>query len=103
MSAIQYCFSLPNEAAVYLALKNRGDCLIGLLSLREVSLALSSRFDQFGAFTYKLKVYRQLSIVLRCLMKQQCVYRFKFQRDCLIELLCSCVVSRFVGEGFHFG
>ncbi|HAS3609315.1 TPA: DUF3709 domain-containing protein [Vibrio cholerae] len=47
MSAIQYCFSLPNEAAVYLALKNRGDCLI--------------------------------------------------------ELLCSCVVSRFVGEGFHFG
>ncbi|EPF5123639.1 TPA: hypothetical protein ACGF1Q_003589, partial [Vibrio cholerae] len=60
---------------MYLALKNRGDCLIGLLSLREVSLALSSRFDQFGAFTYKLKVYRQLSIVLRCLMKQQCVYR----------------------------
>ncbi|EGR4437127.1 DUF3709 domain-containing protein [Vibrio cholerae] len=23
--------------------------------------------------------------------------------DCLIELLCSCVVSRFVGEGFHIG
>ncbi|TQQ30043.1 DUF3709 domain-containing protein [Vibrio cholerae] len=23
--------------------------------------------------------------------------------DCLIELLCSCVVSRFVREGFHFG
>ncbi|WP_462054079.1 DUF3709 domain-containing protein, partial [Vibrio cholerae] len=22
---------------------------------------------------------------------------------CLIELLCSCVVSRFVGEGFHIG
>ncbi|EKA4523200.1 DUF3709 domain-containing protein [Vibrio cholerae] len=46
---------------------------------------------------------RQFNIVFRCLMKQQCVYRFKFQRDCLIELLCSCVVSRFVGEGFHFG
>ncbi|HGY0711086.1 DUF3709 domain-containing protein, partial [Vibrio cholerae] len=51
-----------------------------------MSLALSSRFDQFGAFTYKLKVYRQLSIVLRCLMKRQCVCRFKFQRHCLIEL-----------------
>ncbi|HIF8912867.1 TPA: DUF3709 domain-containing protein, partial [Vibrio cholerae] len=25
------------------------DCLIGLLSLREVSFALSSRFEQFGA------------------------------------------------------
>ncbi|NOF04909.1 DUF3709 domain-containing protein, partial [Vibrio cholerae] len=47
------------------------------MSPREVSLALSSRFDQFGAFTYKLKVYRQLSIVLRCLMKRQCVCRFK--------------------------
>ncbi|EJL6507130.1 DUF3709 domain-containing protein [Vibrio cholerae] len=23
--------------------------------------------------------------------------------DCLIELLYSCVVSRFVREGFHFG
>ncbi|EPH5257947.1 DUF3709 domain-containing protein [Vibrio cholerae] len=46
---------------------------------------------------------RQFNIVFRCLMKQQCVYRFKFQRDCLIELLCSCVVSRFVGEGFHIG
>ncbi|WP_373922290.1 DUF3709 domain-containing protein [Vibrio cholerae] len=78
-------------------------CLIGFLSLRVLSFALSSRFEQFGAFTYGLKVCRQLSIVFRCLMKQQCVYRFKFQRDCLIELLCSCVVSRFVGEGFHFG
>ncbi|HGF7514927.1 TPA: DUF3709 domain-containing protein [Vibrio cholerae] len=68
-----------------------------------MSFALSSRFEQFGAFTYGLKVCRQLSIVFRCLMKQQCVYRFKFQRDCLIELLCSCVVSRFVGEGSHFG
>ncbi|WP_420006959.1 DUF3709 domain-containing protein [Vibrio cholerae] len=79
------------------------DCLIGFLSLRVLSFALSSRFEQFGAFTYGLKVCRQLSIVFRCLMKQQCVYRFKFQRDCLIELLCSCVVSRFVGEGFHIG
>ncbi|MVD10306.1 DUF3709 domain-containing protein, partial [Vibrio cholerae] len=63
------------------------------MSPREVSLALSSRFDQFGAFTYKLKVYRQLSIVLRCLMKRQCVCRFKFQRHCLIELSRQCVVS----------
>ncbi|HDI3211875.1 MULTISPECIES: DUF3709 domain-containing protein [Vibrio] len=74
-----------------------------MLSLREVSLALSSRFEQFGAFTYGLKVYRQLSIVLRCLMKQQCVCRCKFQRDCLIELSRECVVSWFVGEGFHIG
>ncbi|HGP5113877.1 TPA: DUF3709 domain-containing protein, partial [Vibrio cholerae O1] len=66
-----------------------------------MSLALSSRFDQFGAFTYKLKVYRQLSIVLRCLMKRQCVCRFKFQRHCLIELSRQCVVSWFVGEGLH--
>ncbi|ENM3732443.1 DUF3709 domain-containing protein [Vibrio cholerae] len=73
------------------------------MGLRVLSFALSSRFEQFGAFTYGLKVCRQLSIVFRCLMKQQCVYRFKFQRDCLIELLCSCVVSRFVGEGSHFG
>ncbi|MGO4227223.1 DUF3709 domain-containing protein, partial [Vibrio cholerae] len=28
---------------------------------------------------------------------------FKFQRHCLIELSRQCVVSRFVGEGFHFG
>ncbi|MBJ6969908.1 DUF3709 domain-containing protein, partial [Vibrio cholerae] len=66
-------------------------------------LALSSRFVQFGAFTYRLKVCRQLSIVLRCLMKRQCVCRCKFQCHCLIELLCSCVVSWFVGEGFHIG
>ncbi|GIB39605.1 disulfide interchange protein DsbD [Vibrio cholerae] len=51
LSAIQYCFSLPNEVAMYLALKNR----------------------------------------------------FKFQHHCLIELLCSCVVSEFVGEGFYIG
>ncbi|ENM5843810.1 DUF3709 domain-containing protein [Vibrio mimicus] len=74
-----------------------------MLSLREVSLTLSSRFEQFGAFTYRLKVCRQLSIVFRCLMKQQCVYRCTFQRYCLIELSRQCVVSRFVGEGFHFG
>ncbi|EPF3190077.1 DUF3709 domain-containing protein, partial [Vibrio cholerae] len=47
------------------------DCLIGFLSPREVSFALSSRFEQFGAFTYGLKVRRQLSIVFRCLMKRQ--------------------------------
>ncbi|EGR2120240.1 DUF3709 domain-containing protein, partial [Vibrio cholerae] len=59
--------------------------------------------EQFGAFTYRLKVCRQLSIVLRCLMKRQCVCRCTFQRDCLIELLCQRVVSGFVGEGFHIG
>ncbi|EGQ7704115.1 TPA: DUF3709 domain-containing protein [Vibrio cholerae] len=79
------------------------DCLIEFLSLREVSTALPSRFEQFGAFTYRLKVCRQLSIVFRCLMKQQCVYRCMFQRYCLIELLCPCVVSWFVGEGLHIG
>ncbi|EGR3628345.1 DUF3709 domain-containing protein [Vibrio cholerae] len=73
------------------------------MSPREVSFALSSRFEQFGAFTYRLKVSRQLSIVLRCLMKQQYVSRFKFQRHCLIELSRQCVVSWFVGEGLHIG
>ncbi|BCK05164.1 MULTISPECIES: DUF3709 domain-containing protein [Vibrio] len=68
-----------------------------------MSFALSSRFEQFGAFTYRLKVSRQLSIVLRCLMKQQYVSRFKFQRHCLIELSRQCVVSWFVGEGLHIG
>ncbi|TQQ54577.1 DUF3709 domain-containing protein, partial [Vibrio cholerae] len=43
----------------------------------------------------------QLSIVLRCLMKRQCVYRCKFQCYCLIELSCPCVVSEFVGEVFY--
>ncbi|MGU3192111.1 DUF3709 domain-containing protein [Vibrio cholerae] len=86
-----------------LALKIQCYCLIAILSLRELSFALSSRFEQFGAFTYRLEVCRQLSIVFRCLMKQQCVCRFKFQHHCLIELLCSCVVSEFVGEGFHIG
>ncbi|EOX4200469.1 DUF3709 domain-containing protein [Vibrio cholerae] len=79
------------------------DCLVGFLSLHEVSFALSSRFEQFGAFTYWLKVCRQLSIVLRCLMKRQCVCRCKFQCDCLIELSCPCVVSEFVGEVFYIG
>ncbi|EMK6834814.1 DUF3709 domain-containing protein [Vibrio cholerae] len=74
-----------------------------MLSLCEVSLALSSRFKQFGVFTYRLQVSRQLTIVLRCLMKQQCVYRCTFQCYCLIELSRQCVVSRLVGEGFHFG
>ncbi|EGR4173899.1 DUF3709 domain-containing protein [Vibrio cholerae] len=73
------------------------------MSLREVSVVGSSRFEQFGAFTYRLKVCRQLSIVLRCLMKRQCVCRCKFRCHCLIELLCLCVVSEFVGEGFHIG
>ncbi|WP_331715155.1 DUF3709 domain-containing protein, partial [Vibrio cholerae] len=63
------------------------------MSLREVSVVGSSRFEQFGAFTYRLKVCRQLSIVFRCLMKQQCICRFKFQRHCLIELFFLCVVS----------
>ncbi|MCO7068600.1 DUF3709 domain-containing protein, partial [Vibrio paracholerae] len=65
---------------------------------REVSFALSSRFEQFGAFTYGLKVCRQLSIVFRCLMKRQCVCCCMYQCDCLIELSCPCVVSWFVGE-----
>ncbi|EOG7641703.1 DUF3709 domain-containing protein, partial [Vibrio cholerae] len=38
-----------------------------------------SRFEQFGAFTYRLEVCRQLSIVFRCLMKRQCICRCKFQ------------------------
>ncbi|MGT3787550.1 DUF3709 domain-containing protein [Vibrio cholerae] len=88
---------------MYLALKNRGDCLIVLLSLREASIVGSSRFEQFGAFTYRPKVSRQLSIVLRCLMKRQCFCRCKFQCHCLIQLLCPYVVSEFVGEGFHIG
>ncbi|MEG9416595.1 DUF3709 domain-containing protein, partial [Vibrio cholerae] len=28
---------------------------------------------------------------------------FKFQHHCLIELFFPCVVSWFVGEGFHIG
>ncbi|MDV2383883.1 DUF3709 domain-containing protein [Vibrio cholerae] len=103
MSAIQYCLSLPNEAAMYLVLKIQCYCLIAILSLRGVNVAGSSRFEQFGAFTYRLKVSRQLSIVFRYLMKQQCVCRCKFQCHCLIELSCPCVVSEFVGEGFHTG
>ncbi|EJL6845505.1 DUF3709 domain-containing protein [Vibrio cholerae] len=71
------------------------------MSLREVSVVGSSRFEQFGAFTYRLKVCRQLNIVLRCLMKRQCVCRCKFQCDCLIELSSPYVMSEFVGEGFH--
>ncbi|EPO2920334.1 DUF3709 domain-containing protein [Vibrio cholerae] len=62
------------------------DCLIGFLSLREVSIVGSSRFEQSGAFTYGLKVCQQLGIVFRCLMKRQSVCRCKFQRHCLIEL-----------------
>ncbi|MCD1227691.1 hypothetical protein B4936_17945 [Vibrio cholerae] len=73
------------------------------MSLHEVSFALSSRFEQFGAFTYRLKVCRQLNIVLRCLMKRQCACRCKFQCYYLIELSRPCVVSWFVGEGLHIG
>ncbi|WP_080483386.1 DUF3709 domain-containing protein [Vibrio cholerae] len=62
------------------------DCLIGFLSLREVSIVGSSRFEQSSAFTYGLKVCQQLGIVFRCLMKRQSVCRCKFQRHCLIEL-----------------
>ncbi|TQO64460.1 DUF3709 domain-containing protein [Vibrio cholerae] len=103
MSAIQYCLSLPNEAAMYLVLKIQCYCLIAILSLRGVNVAGSSRFEQFGAFTYRLKVCRQLSIVLHRLMKRQCVCRCRFQCHCLIELLRPCVVSEFVGEVFHIG
>ncbi|HDZ9145675.1 hypothetical protein B4939_19585 [Vibrio cholerae] len=71
--------------------------------MREVSIVGSSRFEQFGAFTYRLKVCRQLSIVLRCLMKPQCVCRCTFQCCCLIDLSCQCVVSKFVGEVFYIG
>ncbi|ENM5855921.1 DUF3709 domain-containing protein, partial [Vibrio mimicus] len=46
---------------------------------------------------------RQLSILFRCLMKQQSVCRCKFRRHCLIEFQCQFVVSEFVGEGFHIG
>ncbi|EMP85663.1 thiol:disulfide interchange protein DsbD [Vibrio paracholerae 87395] len=88
---------------MYLVLQIQCYCLIEMLSLRGVNVAGSSRFEQFGAFTYRLKVCRQLSIALRCLMKRQCVWRCIFQTHCLIELLCSCVVSLFVGEGFHIG
>ncbi|HFG1893410.1 TPA: DUF3709 domain-containing protein [Vibrio cholerae] len=88
---------------MYLVLKIQCYCLIAILSLRGVNAAGSSRFEQFGAFTYRLKVSRQLSIVLRCLMKRQWVCRCKFQCDCLIELSCPCVVSWFVGEGLHIG
>ncbi|EGR2405797.1 DUF3709 domain-containing protein [Vibrio cholerae] len=73
------------------------------MSPREVNFALSSRFEQFGAFIYRPKVSRQLNIVFRCLMKWQCVCRCKFQSHCLIELSCPSVVSEFVGEVFYIG
>ncbi|WP_114747620.1 DUF3709 domain-containing protein, partial [Vibrio cholerae] len=88
---------------MYLVLKILCYCLIVILSLRGVNVAGSSRFEQFGAFTYRLKVSRQLNIVFRCLMKRQCVCRCRFQCHCLIELSCPCVLSEFVGEGFHIG
>ncbi|EGR0311490.1 DUF3709 domain-containing protein [Vibrio cholerae] len=55
------------------------------------------------SFSISFWFCRQFNIVFHCLMKQQCVCRFKFQHHCLIELLCSCVVSEFVGEGFYIG
>ncbi|ENM5764056.1 DUF3709 domain-containing protein [Vibrio mimicus] len=36
-------------------------------------------------------------------MKQQSVCHCKLRRHCLIEFQCQCVVSWFVGEGFHIG
>ncbi|WP_308169425.1 hypothetical protein [Vibrio metschnikovii] len=37
-----------------------------MLSLREVSIVGSSRFEQFGAFTYRLKISRQVGFSGRC-------------------------------------
>ncbi|HGE6030440.1 TPA: DUF3709 domain-containing protein [Vibrio cholerae] len=54
-------------------------------------------------FGISFRFCRQFNIVFRCLMKRQSVCRCKFQYHCLIELLCSCVVNWFVGEGFHIG
>ncbi|HFG2252334.1 DUF3709 domain-containing protein [Vibrio cholerae] len=56
-----------------------------------------------GSFSISFWFCRQFNIVLRCLMKRQCVCRCKFQCDCLIELSCPCVVSEFVGEVFYIG
>ncbi|ENM4049718.1 DUF3709 domain-containing protein, partial [Vibrio cholerae] len=52
---------------------------------------------------HSVQFCRQFNIVRRCLTKRQCICRFKFQRNCLIELFFLCVVSWFVGEGFHIG
>ncbi|EJL6420056.1 DUF3709 domain-containing protein [Vibrio cholerae] len=57
----------------------------------------------FFLFISLVSYHRQLSIVLRCLMKRQCACRCKFQCYCLIELSRPCVVSWFVGEGLHIG
>ncbi|ENM5740502.1 DUF3709 domain-containing protein [Vibrio mimicus] len=56
-----------------------------------------------SSFGISFRFCRQFNIVCRCLMKRQCVCRFKFQHHCLIELFFPCVVSWFVGEGFHIG
>ncbi|RNE57726.1 DUF3709 domain-containing protein [Vibrio cholerae] len=56
--------------------------------------------DSFGI---SFRFFRQFNIVFRCLMKRQCVCRCKFQCYCLIALLCPCVMTGFVGEGFHIG
>ncbi|HFG1812066.1 TPA: DUF3709 domain-containing protein [Vibrio cholerae] len=55
------------------------------------------------SFSISFWFCRQFNIVFRCLMKRQSVCRCTFQRYCLIELSCPCVVSGFVGKGFHIG
>ncbi|WP_417171203.1 DUF3709 domain-containing protein [Vibrio mimicus] len=45
-------------------------------------------------------VFVPFSISFRFCLQFNIVCRCTFQRDCLIELLCQCVVSGFVGEGF---
>ncbi|EOW9152194.1 DUF3709 domain-containing protein [Vibrio cholerae] len=60
-------------------------------------------FVVFVFFGISFRFCRQFNIVCRCLTKRQCVCRCTFQRYCLIELKCQCVVSGFVGEGFHIG
>ncbi|EKF9082624.1 DUF3709 domain-containing protein, partial [Vibrio cholerae] len=56
-----------------------------------------------NSFGISFRFCRQFNIVFRCLMKQQCVCRCIFQYYCLIELSCLCVLSWFVGDGFHIG
>ncbi|EGR1126251.1 DUF3709 domain-containing protein, partial [Vibrio cholerae] len=38
-----------------------------------------------NSFGISFRFCRQFNIVLRCLMKRQCVYRCTFQRYCLME------------------
>ncbi|MGG6371659.1 hypothetical protein ACQ5UA_18465 [Vibrio cholerae] len=46
---------------MYLVLKIQCYCLIAILSLRGVNVAGSSHFEQFGAFTYRLKYTKENS------------------------------------------